>query len=323
MMLVLTINSRVAKKKYNVANLVDGAVEWTTARVGSAGKLTFTIVKHGEIMVHEGDQVRFSAYGKSYFLGYVFKKEKKQEKITITCYDMLRYLKAKQSYNFKGKKLADVVHQIAQEFYLTVGDLADTGYVMPAKIYEEKTLLDIITDCIRVSTIATGKSYVLFDDIGRLSIKELAAMKSRYQLSGDDLVTNYTYTTSIDDSYNYVKLVKPNKKSGKGDAYVEQDSSKIKAWGKLQYYEKVDEDANEAQIKEKARNLLRYYAQTGRKLNLSAVGVDDIRAGSMVQVDIPNLGDISLKKTLLVNKCTHKWTSNSHTMELEMKVYNG
>lgn len=43
----------------------------------------------------------------------------------------------------------------------------------------------------------------------------------------------------------------------------------------------------------------------------------------MVLVDIPNLGDISLKKMLLVNKCTHKWTSSSHTMELEMKVYNG
>lgn len=95
------------------------------------------------------------------------------------------------------------------------------------------------------------KCYVLFDDVGRLSLKELAEMKSRYKLSGDDLVTNYTYTTSIDDSYNYVKLIKPNKKSGKGDAYVEQDSSKIKDWGKLQYYEKVDEDANEDRLKRK------------------------------------------------------------------------
>lgn len=319
----LTINSRVAKKKYDVANLVDGTVEWTTTRTGSAGKLSFTLIKHGEIMVHEGDQVRFVADGQNYFLGYVFKKEKKQEKITITCYDMLRYLKAKQSYSFKQKTLADIIRQIASEFDLTVGELADTGYVMPAKIYEENTLLDIITDCIRISTIKTGKSYVFFDAVGKLTLKEISAMQSNYQLSGDNLVMDYTYTTSIDNSYNYIKLVRANQESGKGDAYVEQDGDKIKAWGKLQYYAIVNEENNAAQMKEQAKNLLRYYGQTGRTLKLSVLGVEDIRAGSIVLVDIPDLGDISLKKKLLVDHCTHKWTAGSHTMELEMKLYNG
>ncbi len=40
-------------------------------------------------------------------------------------------------------------------------------------------------------------------------------------------------------------------------------------------------------------------------------------------IDIPGLGDINLKKVLLVDKCVHRITSGSHTMDLEMEVYNG
>ena len=79
----LTINSRNAGKKYDATNLIDGDVTWTTARSGSAGKLTFTVIKHGEIIFHEGDQVRFSADGTSFFLGYIFIKEKKM--MTVCC----------------------------------------------------------------------------------------------------------------------------------------------------------------------------------------------------------------------------------------------
>lgn len=320
----LTINSRSAGKKYDATKLIDGDVTWTTARNGSAGKLTFTIIKHGEIVFHEGDQVRFTVDGVSYFLGYIFTKEKKNDKISVTCYDMLRYLKAKQSYAFTQMKLSDVVRLMASEFNLTVGDIEDTGYIMPDKIYEEKTLLDIISDCITITALATGKIYVLFDGVNQLCLKEIGHMVSQYTLSGDDFVQrDYTYTTSIDESYNYIKLIRPNEETGKGDAYIAMDNDKMQAWGKLQYYAQVDEGLNAAQIQAQAENLLKYYAQTKRKLKLPCLGVPDIRAGSMVLIDIPSLGDISLKKQLLIDNCTHKWNSSSWTMTIEMAVTNG
>lgn len=320
----LTINSRAAGKKYDATELIDGDVTWTTSRNGSAGKLTFTVVKHGEIVFHEGDQVRFMADGVSYFLGYIFTKEKSHDKIAVTCYDMLRYLKAKQSYAFSKMKLSDVVRLMAAEFNLTAGDIEDTGYVMPDKIYEEKTLLDIINDCITITAVATGKIYVLFDGVNQLCLKEIGNMVSAYTLSGKDFIQrDYTYTTSIDESYNYVKLIRPNEESGKGDAYIARDEEKMQAWGKLQYYALVDEGLNAAQIQEQAQNLLKYYAQTNRKLRLPCLGVPDIQAGSMVMIDMPALGDISLNKHLLIDTCVHKWTADTWTMTLEMAVTNG
>ena len=97
----------------------------------------------------------------------------------------------------------------------------------------------------------------------------------------------------------------------------------MQAWGKLQYYALVDEGLNAAQIQEQAQNLLKYYAQTKRKLKLPCLGVPDIRAGSMVLIDMPTLGDISLSKHLLIDTCLHKWNAGSWTMTLEMAVNNG
>ena len=127
----LTINSRNAGKKYEVSDIGDGEIKWTTSRIGVAGKLTFDLIKHSEIICHEGDQVRLTVDGHSYFLGYIFAKSKTQEKISITCYDMLKYLKSKQSYNFVGQTLTNVVNKIAEDYNLTKGIIEESEFVLP------------------------------------------------------------------------------------------------------------------------------------------------------------------------------------------------
>lgn len=331
MKIILTIYSRVADKKYEISSIGEGSVKWSTSRSGVAGKLTFDLIKHSEIICHEGDQVRFTVDDVSYFLGYIFSKSKTGEKISITCYDMLKYLKSKQTYNFEEQTLGSVVKRIAKDFQLTQGEIEDPGHIMKPKIYEDQTLLDIITDCITITGVATNKIYVLYDGVNKLCLKEVDHMQSSRTLDLLSIIRSYTYSTSIEDAYNVVKLVQPNKTVNKGDAYVMQDTDKVKQWGKLQYYEKVNEDLDEAGIRQRAVDLLSYYAQTQRTLKLTCNGFENIggkeediiRGGSMVLVDIPALGDISLKKKLLIEKCTHTWNGTEHTMELEMKVYNG
>lgn len=326
----LSINSRSAGKKYEISNLLDGEVAWTTERVGVASKLTFTVIKEGEIVFHEGDQVRCMVDGVSIFLGYVFSKDKNRERIAVTCYDMLRYLKAKQSYQIKGMKLGDVIKLIAKDFNLTVGELADTGYILPKKRYEVQTLFDIITNCQHQTLIKTNTVYNFFDNIGELTLKKAADMTAPLIISsvsadnGERILADYHYKTSIDDdTYNVVKLVWPNKQTGKGDVYSSKDDDGINLWGKLQYYEKLSGEFNEAEIRDKVSYLLNYFSQVRRTLKLEALGNTSVRAGCMIKLYIPDLGDIALHKTLLVNSCTHKISSNSHTMSLEMIVENG
>lgn len=320
----LVVSSRVAKKNYDLTDVVDGAISWTTERGGHAGKVQFTAVKNTEEMVfHEGDNVRLYCNGEPLFSVFVSSKSKRQAKITTTCYDQIFRLKSKQSYNFSDMTASGIINLIAAEFGLAVGDVADTGYILPTKIYEEKALLDIITDSVQQTIIATGKVYNFYDAAGKLMLQEASDMSSKYIIGTASLATDYTYDTSIDDAYNYIKLVRPNKEINQGDIIVEFDPEAEDAWGRIQYYEKVDEALNDAQIHERAKQLLEYYCQTKRTLKMTALGVPDIQAGSMVMMDIPDLGDISLTKMLLIDKCTHKISSKSWTMELEMRVTNG
>lgn len=320
----LTINSRTAGKKYEVSEIGNGEVKWVTNRSGVAGKLTFDLIKHSEIICHEGDQVRLTVDGKSYFLGYIFSKSKEREKISIVCYDMLKYLKSKQSYNFTGHTLGSVVKTIAKDFNLTTGIIDDPGHVLEDKLYEGQSLFDIITDCITLTAIATKKIYVLYDGVNQLCLREMSDLKLDGPIiEPSTLAREYTYKTSIEDAYNVIKLVQPNKSTGKGDAYTAKDDGKIKTWGKLQYYEEVDEDLDEAKIRQRAVDLLSFYAQTQRSLSILCSGIPEVFAGCTIPINIPALGDISLSKNLLVEKCTHTWSSNDHTTELEVKVYNG
>ena len=51
-------------------------VSYSTERTGSPGKLTFTVIKAGELSFTEGDVVRFSVDGTLVFYGWVFTKSK-------------------------------------------------------------------------------------------------------------------------------------------------------------------------------------------------------------------------------------------------------
>lgn len=319
----LIISSFNTKKNYECSQIINGDITWDTDRKSKASKVTFEIIKNGEIIFHEGDMLRCYVNQEPFFAGFVEKKEKRQERIGVTAYDLLARLKYKQSYFFKKQTCSDALNVIAGEFKLPLGTIEDTEYIMPEKLYDDKSLLDIITDCITVTAIATKKIFVLYDDFGKLSLKEINNLKSRYVIGNASFGLDYTYTTSIIDSYNYIKLVKPNESTGKADAYIAHDQTKVERWGRRQYYAKVDENLNPAQIKEMTKNYLKTYAQTKRNLKLPAVGVVGIRAGSMILVDIEDLGDIALKKMLLIDKCTHKISSSDHKMDLEMRVYNG
>lgn len=322
---MLKIFSKSAKKIFEISSITEGEITVTTERTGTPSKLDFTLLKEGGIAYLEGDRLDFSKNKNEIFSGYIFKKEKTDRKIKTTAYDQLFYLKQnKQSYNFENMTATGIIKHIAAEFNLIVDDkIADTKYVLPAKVYKDKNLLEIITDCVDRTNIATNKIYTFYDNFGKLTLKESKDMLSKIVISGRGLVENYTYTTSLEETYNYIKLVRKNKESGKYDTCIVKDDKSAKIWGKLQYFEEVDENLNPAQIQEKARQIFKFYGQKRRKLSLSITGIPELRAGSMVLVEIKDLGDISLEKILLIERCTHHFSAAGHTTDLEMEIQNG
>ena len=205
------------------------SVTYTTNRTGSPGTLKFTVNAYNGLSFIEGDPVRFSVDGRLIFLGWVFTKTRDRHAvIEVTCYDQLRYLKASASYCFTGRTAGEIITEIAQDFQLTVGHLDDTGYPIPTLIMEEKSCLDIISTAIQRTLLAAGTLYTFFDDGGALSLREAGSMVAEGVVGAGSLLTDYQYKTDIDQqTYNSIKLARPNESTGKADVFQVMDSGNI------------------------------------------------------------------------------------------------
>lgn len=292
-------------------------IEWE--RQGQPGKLTADIVKTPGLSFQEGDPCRFSVDGSPVFYGFVFEKARKgsmDQVITITVYDQLYYLKNKDTYVYTSKTASDVIRMIAEDFQLNVGSLADTGYTIASRVEDNKTLADIIQTALDETLKATSQMYVLYDDVGKLTLKNIGDMKMEL-LIDDETAGDFDYKTSIAaQTYDKVKLSYENKDTGKREIFIAQDSSNINQWGVLQYCEKIDSTAN---AKVMADALLNLYNTKTRTLKLKNVlGDIRVRAGTMLVVTL-GLGDMNLSSYLMVEQVKHTFSNEQHFMDLNMR----
>ena len=313
----LLIQNKATGQIWDVANCTQ-SVTWTTNRTGSPGTLEF-VLNANKISFFEGDIVRLSVDGQLQFYGWVFTKSKDRwSVITVTCYDRLRYFKANASYAFYGQTAGQIIQQIAGDLQVDVGTLADTGYAIPSLIEEDQSCLDIISSAVQQTLLNTGNIYVFYDNGSGVSLQQPSNMISNVVIGEKSLLTDYTYKTDIDEqTYNYVKLVRPNEDTGMAEVFVAQDSNNIAQWGMLQLYQKVDGDVNDAQMQAQAQATLSYYNRRMRTLSVSSLGVPGLRAGQMVLMKVPNLGDINLDQYVLLDKVSHTWENDIHTMTFD------
>lgn len=297
--------------------IVTGEVQWQTERKGVQGSLTFKVVKDATLNFTEGDAVRLKVDGQKVFYGFVFQKKRdKQGIITVTAYDQLRYLKNKDTYVYSNKTASEVVQMLAKDFNLQCGTLEDTKFKIESRVEDNQTLFDIIQNALDLTLTSKKEMYVLYDDFGKLTLKNIGNMKVGI-LIDEDTGENFDYTSSIDgETYNKIKLVYENEETGKREIYIAQDGSHINQWGVLQYFETIDEKVNG---KAKADALLSLYNQKTRNLTIKgAFGDVRVRAGTLVAVSL-NLGDIIANSFLLVEQAKHTFSESLHTMDLTLR----
>lgn len=314
----LLIQNKITGQIWECSNSVT-TVSWETQRTDSPGKLTFTLIKSGDISFWEGDVVRFSVDGQLQFYGWVFTKSKDRwGVIDVTCYDRLRYFKANASYSFYGQTAGQIIQQIAADLQVDVGAIADTGYAIPSVVEEDQSCFDIIGSAVQQTLLNTSDIYVFYDDGNGVALQRPQDMISNVLIGDMSLLTDYTYKTDIDSqTYNSVKLARPNEETGRADVVIAQDSANIAQWGLLQLYQTVDGDVNTAQMQAQAEATLQYYNRRLRTLSVESLGVPGLRAGQMVLMKVQGLGDINLDQYVLLEKVTHTWENETHTMTFE------
>lgn len=296
---------------------VTEGIEWSTERSGSPGQLTFKVLEDKELKITEGNAVRFKYKGNNVFYGFIFTRKIDQEGVmSVTAYDQLRYLKNKDTYVYANKTLTQVVKRIISDFSLKKGTLENTKYKIPSRVEDNQTLFDIIANAQDLTMMNRGKMYVLFDDFGKIALKNINKMKVNIVI---DVETGqkYDYTSSIDsDTYNKIKLYYDNESTGRREVYIAKSTKNINAWGMLQYYEKLEAGENG---KVKADTLLNLY--NAKKKNLSikkAIGDPRVRAGSMVIVSM-TIDHTKILQYMLVEKCKHEYKDNEHWMDLTLR----
>lgn len=296
------------------------SVSWTTNRTGSPGTLKLSLIQAEQIKISEGDAVRFSVDGQLQFFGWVFTRSvDRWGAMEVTCYDRLRYLKANASYAFYGQTAGAIIQQIAGDLQVDVSNLADTGYQIPSLIEEDQGCLDIIGDAVQQTLLGTGIVYVFYDDGNGLALQEAGKMISNVVIGDQSLLTDYTYKSDIDSqTYNSIKLARPNETTGRADVVIVQDSANIAKWGLLQLYQTVDGDVNDAQMKSQAQSSLEYYNQPLRTLSGSSLGIPGLRAGQMLLLRISDFDGAPLERYLMLEKVTHKWEQGTHTMDFDL-----
>ena len=293
--------------------VVQDEIKWTTERKGAAGKLEFKVVKDNIINYEEGNPVAFKVDNTNLFYGFVFKKKRDKEQIIeTTAYDQLRYLKNKDTMVYTNKRADELVKLIANNYQLNVGTLENTGYTIAKKTESNQSLFDIILNAIDETIRNRKEMYVLYDDFGKLNLKNLERMKVGLVID-EETGQNFDYESSIDsDTYNQIKLTYDNSDTGKREVYMAK-------WGILQYFDTIDEKTNGAV---KARALLDLYNQKTRNLQIKdALGDIRVRGGSLIIVNL-NLGDVKLQNFMLVEKATHKFKNGEHFMDLTLKGQN-
>lgn len=297
--------------------IVEDTITWKTERKGVPGQLDFSVLDDGNIKIEEGNAVSFKVEGHNVFYGFIFTlKRDKDNIISVTAYDQLRYFKNKDTYVYRNKTAGEFIRMVAEDFELQCGDIEDTGYKIPSRIEENTTLFDMIQNTLDITIENKKEMYVLYDDFGKLTLKNISSMAIEL-LIDEETGENFSYSSSIDsETYNKVKLTYDNEELGKREVYVSQDGNNMNKWGILQYFGTLKEGENG---KAKADGLLSFYNQKTKTISItSAFGDVRVRGGSMIMVRI-NLGDVQLNNWMIVEKCKHDFSNGEHFMDLNLR----
>ena len=302
----------------------------TTYLRDNPGKLEFTVLAQSPLEFWEGATVSVTIDGYQMFKGFVFKKARTEDvkKIKVTCYDQMRYLKNKDSRVFEDVTSDQIFSQLCKDFVLNYKVVDASSHICAPRSEDATSLYDMIQNALDDTLTNTGKWYFVRDNFGTLEHLNVTSCLRPEVLGDKSFVTGFDYETSIDDDvYNQIKLYRDNETTGKREVFIVNDTvnggEKIRRWGILQLYEKIDESYNIAQIESRALAMLKYYCDTRRSLTLHCLGVKEFFAGCIFKCQIADLGDLSLNSYLMVTECTHKISNEKHTMDIKTEVVRG
>jgi hypothetical protein len=317
----IAVKTKVDGKTYEISELIK-FISYTDNLNDGCSKLEFTYIG-GDLLLQNADALWLKYDGSNIFYGYVFKVIRNSSKeISVTAYDQLRYAKAKDYLYSSGDTATSLVNKMCSHFNFVKGVISNTSYVLKDQAYDGDTWLDVVYSGIGETLIAKSKFYCLRDEFGEVTLRDLDDLRIDLMLGDKSMCYKFTHEKSIDENFYNQILLLVEIKTGSGSSQTStaqivgtKSDTSIKAYGMMQYYEKV-QNSTAAQAKEKAIALLKLYNRESETLTLECLGDKRIRAGSSFSVYI---SDLDINQQMYVKSVTHSFVP-IHTMSIEVSI---
>lgn len=280
-------------KIYEITNITK-SLKFENSLYDSAGQCELEIVNTDNEEYPNGTIINIFINDISYFYGIIFETSIKMDKtMEILAYDQLRYLKNKDTVWYEGKTASQIFEDICKKNNVQYKLIDNPNWIVLGYLYDKKTMFEIIKHALEETENMEGKKFMIRDNgEGYIEFLDIANKKTNLQIGDSNIVTEFSYTKSIDeDTYNVVKVYRDNKETQKRDVWQTQDSSTIQKWGKLQFLQNVDEQANEEQIKELANNILTVKNRETKTIELTILGFYNLRVGDGIKIKIDKIID--------------------------------
>ena len=264
--------------------------------------------------INEGDPIAFRYDNVLRFVGIVFAYDISSDgSLNITAYDSNVYFaKSNDSRLFINKKASDIIRTLATDFGVLIGDIADTGYVIPYLRLSNQTLYDMILKALTITRRQTNRRFFVGNKGGKLTLTE-GVSKTKYQFKDGENLISASYSRSIEETKTQVKVIGGAK--GKETVVVVKDAEKRKKYGVLQAIEEMDEKAKASQVKQRAQALLKEQSVVAEQLSVTVLGVPEVDVGTPVYI-INSM--TATNGGYYVTSVNHEYSAGQHTMALEL-----
>ena len=304
----------------DITNLLEG-LTWSgdLATAGRSVTINIRNTAEGDKPIIDtpklGRRVQCYKRGKRFFVGYIFDVQKDSNgSVTLEAHDSNVYLaKNKDSMKFSKKKASQIVKEICSKYGIAVGQIDDTGYVIPTLIFRQKTLFEMIHTALTETRKKTNKIYIVGNENGKLTLKERKTQTTALVISDGTNIFSATHSENMEDLRNSVKVTGKSGEDAKGA--IADDAKSIKEHGLMRETQHEGELLDNETIAV-AKALLTELNQTKKEMAVSCIGDTSAISGNSVYVYERMIG---LEGHYYVSADTHTFTPNGlHTMELTL-----
>ena len=273
----------------------DTASNWITLQMGN----TVVVYDNGELLftgqIVHGTQNNMNEY-------------------SYKAYDNAFYLNKNQSQiQFREISVKQAIEELCRKEYIPCHIDCDIPTTV-TKIYNGEIISNIIDDLLKIDTDANKVMYRKEYTDGTLYINSINNLTITY--TAEPIISNFTIEQSIENMANKVIVVSSSEKNTTVQA-VSLNQESIDTYGQYTYYEKID-DKSIAQASAIANNKLEELLQAEEKITMTLWGDNSVRSGRVLTFN----QDI-IKGNYLVTNCTHNYSGDMHTMEVELEKWHG